>query len=458
MTAHLTPGAEDIPAFETVILGGGPAGTGSLVWAARHGLLGDWLDAGVAVIERSAKLGGSLYQYALSADSRGMSFLEGLEGPRCDPLLVDLRTDPVTRELEHWRHGRPPLPLVDRFQRRLTAALQTEFDRHPSSCVLTETTASSIQLLYDGTVVVRALGRESGPASIRAASAVVALGGRENTSWEQVELAPDISLARWHTKVIPSHRLLAGDADEVGRSVGYAKLNPRVVIVGGSHNAFVSAWILLERMPWLDFDLGGLQILYRGEPRVMYPSRAEAHSEGYRFTEADVCQLTGRVHRHGGLRGDGREMWRRMHGKIDGEPDDRAVARPIRELSRTELIRLFDDADLIVSALGYRMATLPVFDPQGVPIALPHTGALVGPDSRLLAADGAPLPGLFGVGLGTGFLPSGAMGGEASFTGSHASVWEDQHGLGEMIYRGVREHARTGVLAKDLAAVAVSAE
>jgi hypothetical protein len=28
------------PIYETVILGGGPAGTGSLVWAARHGPLG----------------------------------------------------------------------------------------------------------------------------------------------------------------------------------------------------------------------------------------------------------------------------------------------------------------------------------------------------------------------------------------------------------------------------------
>ena len=140
---------------------------------------------------------------------------------------------------------------------------------------------------------------------------------------------------------------------------------PGAVILGGSHSAFSAAWMLLERLPGVRFGLGGVQILYRSEPRVMYPSRAEARAESYGFTEADVCQATGRVHRVGGLRGDGREVWRRMHGKAGVAPDRRAIAGPIRDLSRAELIRLLDDADLIVSALGYRLATVPVFDAKG---------------------------------------------------------------------------------------------
>src|ERR1700710_1978431 len=82
--------AEGRPTFETVILGGGPAGTGPLVWAAQNGRLGAWLDRGVAVVERS-KSGSSLGQYALNADSPGRSFLECLDGPDCEPALLEVR-------------------------------------------------------------------------------------------------------------------------------------------------------------------------------------------------------------------------------------------------------------------------------------------------------------------------------------------------------------------------------
>jgi hypothetical protein len=59
----------------------------------------------------------------------------------------------------------------------------------------------------------------------------------------------------------------------------------------------------------------------------------------------------------------------------------------------------------------------------------------------LLAADGAPIPAVFGVGLGNGFVPRGAMVGEASFAGQQNSLWLYQNGLGEMIYRGARNCA-----------------
>src|SRR5262249_46710821 len=110
---------ERTPMYETVILGGGAAGTGSLVWAARHGGLGTWLDRGVALVERTDLLGGSLGQYPLNADSRGTSFLECLDGPRCEPSLAAVKADPVTRELEGLRHAHPTMDLVDRFERRV---------------------------------------------------------------------------------------------------------------------------------------------------------------------------------------------------------------------------------------------------------------------------------------------------------------------------------------------------
>lgn len=427
--------------YETVILGAGPAGSGSLVWAAQHGLLGSWLDDGVAVVERR-RPGGSLGDYRLTADSMGQSFLEALEGPCCEPLLDEVRADPVTAELERFRDRLPSLELVDRFQRRLGAAFTAEFTRRPDSRLFTGTTALAIQLEPSGSVGVVVADQHGRRDTIRAGSAVLALGGRQNTEWAGVELVAGVRLSQWRSKILTSHQLLShGGVEQAERLLGDPARAPRVVIVGGAHSAFSSVWMLLERVCRSGFDSASVRVLYRSTPRVAYGSREEAHADSYRFTESDVCQATGRVHRLGGLRGDGREVWRRMHGKPGTTVDRRAVAEPIENLSVDELTRTLDMADLIVPALGYRLATLPVFDQDFAPVALAGTGPAVGPDAQLLGADGSPIPGLFGVGLGSGFEPPGAMAGEESFTGQQNSLWLYQHGLGELIYHATRERA-----------------
>ncbi|MGO8851229.1 hypothetical protein [Mycobacterium sp.] len=115
----------------------------------------------------------------------------------------------------------------------------------------------------------------------------------------------DHDLLRANAALPLKHLLAQGGAEEVARGLARTGRMPRAVILGGSHSAFSAASMLLERLPGVRFGLGGVRILYRSEPRVMYPSRAEASAESYGFTEADVCQATGRVHRVGGLRGDG---------------------------------------------------------------------------------------------------------------------------------------------------------
>ncbi|MBW0016734.1 MAG: hypothetical protein JO236_04195 [Mycobacterium sp.] len=433
---------EETRMYETVILGGGPAGTGSLVWAARHGRLNAWLDSGVALVERSDGLGGSLGQYPLNADSRGTSFLECLDGPDCAPFLADLKSDPATREMEPFRSGQPTLQMVNRFERAVGAAVLAEFARHPNSCALTGTRALAIQLERDGSIGVITTDRDGQRAVVRATSAVVALGGRPNMSWSKTELAPGLYLGQWRDKIVSSHRLLSqGGAAEVARRLARVNRRPRVVIVGGAHSAFSAAWMLLQQLPELNFGPQGVQILHRSEPRPTYWSRDAARADGYEFSEADVCQATGRVHRFAGLQGDGREVWRRAHRKPGTEPDDRVVTRSLGSLWRADLIRLLNDADLVVPALGYRLATIPVYDPRGDRVPLAQTGPAVRQDARLLAADGTPVPGLFGVGLGSGFMPWGAMAGEVSFAGQQNSLWLFQNDIGKLIYTSTRRLA-----------------
>jgi hypothetical protein len=71
-------------------------------------------------------------------------------------------------------------------------------------------------------------------------------------------------------------------------------------------------------------------------------------------------------------------------------------------------------------------------------------------DARLLAADGTAIRGVFGVGLGSGFVPWGGMSGEESFAGQQNSLWLYQNGLGEMIYTNTRQLAlRQRALARE---------
>jgi hypothetical protein len=49
---------------------------------------------------------------------------------------------------------------------------------------------------------------------------------------------------------------------------------------------------------------------------------------------------------------------------------------------------------------------------------------------------------VFGVGLGSGFMPRGAMAGEESFVGQQNSPWLFQNDIGKMIYTGARRLAQ----------------
>lgn len=193
-----------------------------------------------------------------------------------------------------------------------------------------------------------------------------------------------------------------------------------MVIVGGSHSAFSAVWALAERLPRATFRDGDLVILHRSRLRIFYPSPGAAREDGYEeFDERDLCPRTGRVHRLGGLRGDGRELWRRVTGRASPHEsrvrivpldEDRPLAPLVRDLLR--------EADLIVPAFGYRPRSLPVHDAEGRRIEL--------------ACDvGRPVAGLTAIGMAAGFLPPG----EPSFGGQTNGAWLYHNVAGDAVLR-----------------------
>lgn len=424
--------------LSSIIIGGGPGGLGPLIWAAQQGLLPDWLDRGVAVIERQAHLGGTLGRFGIHSDSLGGSYLECLHAPGIPPALQAVRDDPVTHEMAEYRDSFPPLSLVDRFMRRVGQALGAILTERSALRLCTE--AQAVRLSSDGSVAVDLIGPDGREGTVGARSAIIALGGRQ--FWRHGSLHPGLTLADCDMRaVMPSDRALSKEGlAEANRILAEAGQR-RILILGGSHSAYSVAGALLDLPAAKRLAAGQIAILQRREPRIFYPNLDAALADSYEVEPGDICPRTQRVNRMGGLRGYGREMWRQIANRPQTRAEPRVVTLPMQRFSGAELRAMIADAAMVVPCFGYRSTMLPVFDSEGTRLVFnaEEGGVAVGEDSRLLLSDGTSLPNLFGIGLGTGYKLPPSMGGEPNFNGQANSLWLYHNDIGAVIYRAVRE-------------------
>jgi hypothetical protein len=427
--------------LSSVIIGGGPGGLGPILWAAQHGLLPEWLDRGVAVVERQAHLGGTLGRFGINSDSLGGSYLECLEAAGLPPKLRPLRDEPVAQEMAWYRDSFPPLTLVDRYMRSIGIALAAMLAERSALHLCTE--ARAIHLRRDGSVEVEITEPEGREIVLVAYSAVVALGGRQR--WMHCEVKPGLALATCQMRhVMPSDRALSSAGlKEANHILAEAGRRP-IVILGGSHSAYSVAGAFVGLPGAERLAKGQIIILQRREPRIFYPDRQAALDDLYDVEPGDICPRTQRVNRMGGLRGFGREMWRQIARRPRTTPEPRVVTMDMQRLSAGELGAMIAEAALVVPSFGYRSMMLPVFDAGGERLTLNAElgGVAVGEQSRLLLADGTRLPNLFGIGLGTGYKLPSSMGGEPNFDGQANSLWLYHNDIGAIIYRAIQELAR----------------
>lgn len=426
----------------TVIIGGGPGGMGPLVWAAQTGNLNTWLRQGITVIDRQLSLGGTLGRYAINSDSLGAAYLECLEAPLAIDALRMLRDDPVTHEMERYRHAFPPLNLVDRFMRRIGASLEALIRSHDNCSVLSGTTARSLHLQRDGSIRVAL---DNGD-SLAARTVIMALGGRQNWSqqlWEN--LRPGLSLSDCRLRhLMSSDRLLTPQGlDDIAQVMAEAN-GRQIVILGGSHSAYSAAWALTRVIDSNTLSPKQIMILARRQPPVFYPDAAAAEADGYPVQPGDICPRTNRVHRLGGLRGNGRDIWRQITGRPAAEPESRVITALLEDFDTETLRDLLEAAAVVIPAFGYSAATLPVFTHRQRRVLLRAESGQSSVDDtgRMLRADGQVLPNVFGIGLGSGYRPSGSMGGEPNFSGQANSLWLYQNDIGALLYHGIQRCLR----------------
>jgi len=128
--------------------------------------------------------------------------------------------------------------------------------------------------------------------------------------------------------------------------------NPKVSIIGGSHSAISAAGKFLAQD--IAFRSSGISILYRSEMRVTFNSAEEAIRHGFTdFVEDDICPHTKRVHALKGFRLDSKNLLSAVKGYGGVTLEKRINLTSITSEQANHIRSNLQNADLVVSALGY---------------------------------------------------------------------------------------------------------
>lgn len=430
--------------FETVIVGGGPAGVSPLIAASRAGALDRMLLGGVAIVERGAAIGaGKIGAYAIRSDSTAETILSCLH-ENAHPALMMLQDHSTAMALRQYGRESAPLSLVGAFMGAVGGAIQDIVASYQtSSTILGHEAIHSRQTAAGGweTRLRRICdGREH---SVLSRFVVLATGGDQPAALLAARQVAGISLqARYPGKLLHSGDALTTDG--LNRIVErLSKIDkPRVAIIGSSSSALACAVALLDRRRGLRFEDGAISVLHRRALRVWYPSAAEALAEGYdEFGIDDICPVSGFVYRFAGFRLEARELVMAARGLGGRSSEPRVHLHRILDTEDAASVAVLDSADVIIVALGYRPRGLTMFSARGERIILrsdgPEECPMVDEQCRVLDCEGSPIAGVLGIGLASGHRSSHSSGGEPSFTGQTNSIWQWQNGVGATI----AEHA-----------------
>lgn len=425
--------------FDLQIVGGGPAGCGPLVAAAKHRKLDELLRSGggVALIEgRRQSLGqGAFENYGIFSNSPARDFLEAFEedeGQEPGEFADILQTSIARRFTDYRAQGLETVHLkeVADLQKEVARRVEAAFGRNPNSQILNSKIGFVRRVTQDGVPLY--LSHEAdNPDRIVAASRniLLATGGLQKPRLELDELNAN--------KRILSDEII-GNGPKLNEIVATLKSNPgaKVTIVGALHSGFSAAWKILEALKnqnVTNVSDGAIQIVARHQVRLFYDSVVEARAARYNFDPEDVCQRTGRVYRFGGIRGESRKLY------LDVANGRERKVEVIEGCDQGKLDALCHQATFIVEAIGYQANRIPILgeDRQEIGPKLSENGRFVDvdPDCRLYDHRGIVIPGAFAMGLGHGIAAGDE--GEKSFNGLLDAVNLYQTLLGRKILEAI---------------------
>jgi dTDP-4-amino-4,6-dideoxygalactose transaminase len=439
-----------LPIADMLLVGGGPAGTALLTAATKQGLLPRLAQSGLVVVERDHAIGnGWLGRYAINSDSTATTFLSAVKD-NVHPEIAAIADGPVGRAVA--RHdGAEGVPLVEAGRLvRTTGDRLAGIVTDNGGSVLTGHEVLGTTRISEGLWRTRLRRLIDGNEFDRLSrSVVIATGGYQPLDRLAAQKVAGLSLVQQAgDRLVQSDEVLVEGGMAKVADLLSGKRNPRIVVIGGSTSAIATMVLLLKSRPAFPFGAGAVTLLHRRPLRPFYHSVEAAHAEGFTdFGPDDICPVSGFVYRLGGFRLEARELVLRMLG-VDGRvPDPRVAIHQVTgdddAVAREQLAK----ADLVIAAMGYRPRALPVSDANGAPIALAAhgDGPMVDRHCRVCDADGAPIAGLYGIGLAAGFVPWGTLGGEPSFRGQANGLWQWQNDVGLMIVNQVLDTSERAV-------------
>lgn len=417
--------------FENLIIGGGPAGTGLLLKAMKDGTLLELLDLGIAVIEKSDNLlKGSIINYQIHSDTLSDAFLECLEG--MTENYIDISTLRGEIEFVNTYKGKSiPLNYLSGLLNKIGLLLYSVINDHPKCRVLLNTEVLKIEETESGYLTVHL---NNIPALLTANKIILASGGKSiGLDDLKDDYGKRLSLTDFGAKMFHSDKLLKGELEASLASL--VKPNFNVVILGSSHSAFSSAYYLLHKYEDDLFGRDSIKIYCNRKPKIFFATKEEAIQMNYlEFTEDDFCPVTNRLYRLAGLRMKSRELFMEMEGMYADKHEERVILKYNNE-AKERILNDLMEADLIILALGYKFNFIPIYNRQGQQIRLigEVTGRWVNQECALLDAENQVIPNIFAVGLASGYIPGGKLGGEPSFKGQTNGIWYYQNVIGEIV-------------------------
>jgi hypothetical protein len=434
--------------------------TGNLPEIARNGLL---------IIDKRTSLGaGKLGEYVnVSGNTVGNTFLACLEHENFEDVFADLReSSPLHKRMIEAADGPPNLAdagaLLALATEQLLAYLTARYD----VTVLRGHEIDKIRRLENGGFEI-VYHDVNDPTVVSAASSdtvVMNLGGQQHVG-EIEQLCrglqlppPDASVRNYVSDDVLSlttAQLIAEFTRDFSQR-GTGRPN-RITVIGGSHSAFTVVDRLATELGSEGLD--EIIVIHRSQVRLFFETVEEARANGYEVDEAnDVCPVTKRVNRAGGLRYRAFDIARSImaSGHVPAaKPHVELIAAYSSNAARSRARECLRESIAIVHGAGYgpNMSILVDHCDKPISLQLGQGGVVSDRYGCPFDANGKAVQGLFSFGLGSGFRPDEQIrretGFEAAFRGRIYGVWAFHHDFGGRVMNGVLDALATIPLARE---------
>ena len=425
-----------------VIGGAGPAGMGLLFNALRTGTIAELAQYGLIIVDASPTPGvGRLGDYQITANSVGDVFLNCLRDPALATILEPLQALPAYQRVCAQEQEAPLLADVGKLLAEASQLVLDHIVAHYNVQLWSETLINEV--IYDEDAYHVWVEHRGQMQRIRCQALVLNLGGYQDPACLLDSLKAQ-GLALPAPSAIRSADSLLRMSPQALRDCFAPVVSEggSFTVIGGSHSAFS----MLEHIA-LALEPVGLQevnLIHRSPIRLFYEDVEQARAQGYVFDPvADVCPISGRVNRSGGLRYGALEVGRAVleRGHV-GTTSVRARliqtdgSYPAHLGVANEVLK---QAAVVMQCTGYQPLLPRLRRGDGTAISLRQiTGGLDSdPSGCPCETNGRRLHGLHLFGLGSGLGVDPLLGSEPSFSGRIYGIWQFHHDASRVVIDAV---------------------